>query len=79
MDNSNHENICKKCEDLGVDLIKEKCKLKSLKTLNEKLNNKLRMERQKIAKMQKEIDKLKVDNEKFNMVQNLNFIYIIFL
>lgn len=45
--------------------MREKSKVESLKMSQTKL---LKMERRKIAKMQMEIDELKIENEQFNMV-----------
>lgn len=68
MDNSKDRNICKKCIDSSIEIMREKSKVESLKMSQTKLSDMLKMERRKIAKMQMEIDELKIENEQFNMV-----------
>lgn len=68
-DNSKNENICKKCADSSIELIKEKNRVESLKKIKLTLTDMLKMERKTVAKLQKEIDNLKTEIEKINMVR----------
>lgn len=68
IDENIDENICQQCVNLNVILLKETKRVKTLKNRRSHLYKMLQKERQTIKKMQKEINKLKAENEKFNLV-----------
>lgn len=67
--NTNYTAICKKCVDLSIEVEKKGSTVNILKKKQLELRNALKTERSTIAKMQKEMDKLKTENENLKVVR----------
>lgn len=67
--NTNYTAICKKCVDLSIEVEKKESKVNILKKKQLELTNALKTERRASAKMQKEMDTLKTENEKLKVVR----------